>query len=340
MIFLNCYKEIIKYFDDDIKFVFSNMDEVVVSRITEIRIRRNMPIALVIRNSTYFIDYNGDIYDYPNHNAVIISSKSFDELFLKLCDYSVYSSMETMKQGFITLNNGARVGIASTCVMNKNEIQTVKNITSINIRIAREINGCADKLLNCLYINSFPSIIVAGKPNSGKTTLLRDLSFQLSNGFNNRYSKVAIVDERNEIAGKNAFDFSTKIGINTDVLSGFNKAKGIEIATRTLSPDLIICDEISTEEELKSIEYAFSSGVAIALSIHINNELDLLNKSIAKKLIMSKFFDYVVMLNKHTYDTKIIDISEVDFENYRDDFNRSSNGGDWAFKDSLSKDAI
>lgn len=321
---MNSFKEIINYFDEEVKFVFESIDDAIVSRITEIRIRRNMPVIISIRNTCYFVDYNGDIYDYPCHNSVVINGDSFDNLFLKLCDYSVYSSMENMKKGYITLSNGSRIGIASTKVSNEN----IKNITSLNIRISREIEGIADSVLNFLYVNSFPSIIVAGKPNSGKTTLLRDLAYQLSNGFNGRYSKVAIIDERNEITGKINFEFSTKIGVNTDVLSGFDKATGIEIATRTLSPDLIVCDEISTIEELNSINYAFSSGVAFALSVHINNEKDIIRKPIMKNLVLTQQFDYIVLLDKHTYKTKIIDTSEVKIENNwnassDDFFNRS-----------------
>lgn len=337
---MNSINEIKNYFNDEIRFVFDSIDENVISKLTEIRIRKNMPISLIIKNSTYFVDYNGDIYDYPSHNSVVISSKTFEELFMKLCDYSVYSVMETMKKGYITLPSGARIGIASTCVTNDNKIISVKNVTSLNIRLSKQIKGCADKILNCLYVNSFPSIIIAGKPNSGKTTLLRDLAYQLSNGFNNHYRKVSIIDERNEIAGKINDIFSTEIGINSDVLSGFDKATGIEIATRTLSPEMIICDEISTNEELKSIEYAFSSGVAFALSIHIEHEEDLYNKEIAKSLLKSNHFSYVVLLDNYTYDIKIIDVSEVQIEADRNDNINDFINSNWCFKNANSKEKI
>lgn len=308
---MNYYNDIIHYFDEKIKYVLENIDENIVCRITEIRIRRNKPIVIIIKNTTYFLDYNSDIYDYPTHNAVDINNKEFDELLLKLCNYSVYSSMESMKKGYISLKNGSRVGIASTSVYENNELKTIKDISSINIRIPKDVNGAADKVLNFLYVNSFPSIIISGKPNSGKTTLLRDLAYQLSNGFNNDYKKIAIIDERNEIAGKYNNEYSSKIGVNTDVLTGFNKSTGIEIATRTLSPEMIICDEISTIDELESIKFAFSSGLSFALSIHANSIDELKSKQIAQMLLNTGQFEYIVMLDNYTYQPKIIEVSEV-----------------------------
>lgn len=325
---MNPINEIVKYFDDSLRNAFSEIDEIILSKITEIRIRKNRPIVIIIRNTAYFIDYNGDLYDYPPHNAVRIDSQQFDKLFLSLCDYSIYSSMENMKNGFITLESGSRIGIASTCVFKNKGINAVKDITSLNIRIHKEVVSCADSILNSLYVNSFPSIIVAGAPNSGKTTLLRDLSYQLSNGFNNHYPKIAVVDERNEIAGKQNDNYCMSVGVNCDVLTGFTKAKGIEIATRVLSPNMIVCDEIATLDEVESIEYAFSSGITFALSVHLSDKEDLVNKPIMKKLLKTNEFSYIVLLKNHTYETQIIDAGEVLNEiNRNDNLNYILNSG-------------
>ena len=306
--------EVVNHFDEGLKEIISGIDSVILEKITEIRIRKNRPVIIVIRNSSYFIDYNSDIYDYECHNAVTIDADSFDKLFLSFCDYSVYSSMETLKKGFVTLKNGARIGIAGTGVYDDKGLISVKDISSLNIRIPRQVIGCSDKILNFLYVNSFPSIIIAGKPNSGKTTLLRDIAYQLSNGFNNRYSKITVVDERNEITGKAGNTYSMNIGANCDVLSGFSKASAIEIATRVLSPDIIICDEIATLDEVESINYAFSSGIAFALSVHISSYEELATKPVIRRLIESREFKYVVMLDNHSYNAEIIELSEVENE--------------------------
>ncbi|MFR5876475.1 MAG: hypothetical protein ACLUFN_08290 [Eubacterium sp.] len=312
-------EEVLSCMNEELQAVFNTLDINILSRINEIRVRRNNKLIIVIKNTSYFLDYNGDLYDYPSNNAVTVNGECFDKLFMCLCDYSIYSNMDNLKKGFLTLSNGARVGVASTAVYDNYGLMSVKDITSINIRIPGEVKGCADGILNFLYVTSFPSIIVAGKPNSGKTTLLRDLARGLSNGFNNRYAKVAIVDERNEIAGKQNDNLTMDIGINTDVITSFSKAEGIELATRTLSPEMIICDEISTIKEVQSILYAFSSGIAFALSVHISSRDDLLRKPIIKTLLATRQFSYIVLLDNYTYKPIIIEAEEIYNEICRND---------------------
>ena len=315
----------VSFMNNDLKTVFSLLDINIQNRINEIRVRKENFLVLVIRNTSYFIDYNGDLYDYPSNNCVFVDGESFDNMYLSYCNYSIYSNAENIKNGFITLDNGSRIGVSGSAVYDNGKMLSLKDITSLNIRIARDIKGCADGVLSFLYVNSFPSIIVAGKPNSGKTTLLRDIARQLSSGFNNKYVKVAVVDERGEICPKKA----DSIGINTDVLSSFPKAKGIEIATRTLSPEMIICDEVATPEEVNSILYAFSSGIRFALSVHISSREDLLYKPIIKTLLHTNEFSYIILLDNHTYKAEIIDAGEIYDEICRNDnsYNGVTGGG-------------
>ncbi len=310
----DCLREleyVLSYMNDDLKKVFSLLDINIQNRINEIRIRKDSYIIIVIKNTSYFIDYNGDIYDYPSNNCVYVNKADFDKLYLSFCIYSVYSNAENIKNGFITLKNGSRIGIAGNAVYDKNELLSVNDVSSINIRISKDVKNCADSILSFLYVNSFPSIIVAGKPNSGKTTILRDIARQLSSGFNNKYAKIAVVDERGEICGKTGDCSELDIGVNTDVLTSFPKDKGIEIATRTLSPEMIVCDEISTQKEVKSILYAFSSGVRFALSVHIGSRDDLINKPIIRTLLNTREFSYLVLLDNYTYKAEIVDAGEI-----------------------------
>ncbi|MBQ9516773.1 MAG: hypothetical protein IJI47_02780 [Eubacterium sp.] len=322
---MNAVKGVLQYFGGEAGEALCGIDKDIMSCITEIRIRKNNFIVLVAKNTCLFVDKKGEISEHPDSRCIKTNADYVDRLFLKMCEYSIYSNEEQIKQGFITLQNGARVGICGTAVMNKDRVASVRNITSLNIRIPRRIKGCSDSVLNCLYVNSFPSVIVAGMPASGKTTLLRDMAYQLSNGFNDRYKKVALIDERGELAGKPQTESALETGVNTDVLSSFPKALGIDIATRTLSPEMIICDEISRESEVEAITAAFSSGISFALSVHIGSRADLYRKSIIKKLLETGEFSYIVLLCGVTYTAEIIDAQEVYSEICRNNNSASFN---------------
>ncbi len=302
---------ILSFMGQEVISAFDLLDKDVRRRITEIRVRSENYMMVVFRSTSYFISSCGEIRESPGNDSIRLSREYVDKLFLKFCEYSVYSNTDNIKQGFVTLKNGARIGLTGTAVMNNGEITGVKDITSLNIRIPHEVIGCSDKVLNFLYVNLFPSVIVAGMPSSGKTTLLRDMARQLSSGFAGKYRKVAMIDERCEFAGRRDVNSALNVGINTDVLSSFPKTEGIELATRTLSPEMIICDEVSKLSEASAISAAFSSGVKFALSVHIGSKDDLYRKSIIKQLIETGEFSYIILLNGCNYTEEILDAQEV-----------------------------
>ena len=291
-----------------LKDIFNSFDKNIISLITEIRLRRNKAVIVYLKNVPYFISIGGQLVNSYSENTVKMDDEAFDIITDRLCNHSYHTNMHTMIDGYITAKNGSRVGIGASAVYKDNEVTSVKDINSINIRIAKEYKGCARKILNLLYTKSTTSIIVAGPVLSGKTTFLRDFSRLISSGFAGRYRKVSIVDERREISS--GFD----VGINTDVLVGFEKAKGIEIATRTLSPDIIVCDEIGNVNELNAIKYGFSTGISFAVSVHMKNEKQLLTNKIIAGLIATDEFDYIVLLKSFTDEFEIIDLTEEKIE--------------------------
>ncbi len=299
------------FLGEEIDAALSLADKDILSRICEIRIRKDSYFMIVIKNTSYFLTKDGEFAEHPTHHSIKTPAAYLDKLFLKLCDFSVYANADNIKRGFVTLKNGARVGIAGTAVTKNGEIISVRDITSLNIRIPREVRGCSIGVLNFLYVNAFPSVIVAGAPSSGKTTLLRDMAYQLSSGFSDRFRKVAVVDERGELAGKTVDGEYLDVGINTDVLTSFQKAEGIEIATRTLSPEMIICDEVSRKSEVAAISEAFAAGISFVLSVHIGSKEDLYRKEILRDLLETGEFSYIVLLLGNTYKTEIMDAEEV-----------------------------
>ncbi|MCM1114420.1 MAG: hypothetical protein NC397_02890 [Clostridium sp.] len=298
--------------------IFNAIDKIVLEKINEIRLRKNKLIIIYIVNKPYFIEFSGKPVERANKLCVTCDSDTFEQICDRLCNHSYHTNMNTLIDGYVTVSNGSRVGVASTAVIKDNKISSVKNISSINIRISHEYKGAADRILNIVYKKELPSIIVAGKVSSGKTTLLRDYARQISSGYLGKYQKTAIIDERREIAS--GFD----VGINTDILTGFNKAKGIEIATRTLSPDVIICDEVGSMDELNAIKHSFSSGVKFALSIHINDMPQIFYNKILMDLINTNEFDYIIILKSFTDAFEVIDLREANVEN-------TGNGNDSGF---------
>lgn len=319
---LKVYDYVKKYLPHKVVLSLDNLNDFDRRGLTEIRIRRNMPVAFVIDGRVRFADENCQTVRVLPKNALCVSSSEFDEMFNRLCSYSVYSNMNNLKNGFVTLENGSRVGVCSSAVYEDESLVSVKDVMSVNIRIPRQAVGCGVEVCDRLFSSGLCSAIVAGKPSGGKTTLLRDMAKSISDGQSGEYKKVVIIDERNELAGKVGNEFTLDVGVNTDVITGFSKAKAIEIAVRTLSPDVIVCDEISTPEELDGIKFGFSCGVNFLLSVHIGKKEDLFVKPIIKNLLSTSEFEKIVLLG-NDYSAKIFDSREVVNEINRRDNNRS-----------------
>lgn len=305
---MNVLKEVLKYLPKSIADIINNIDK--KYEINEIRLRKNKSIVLVIGSKSLFIDSLGNLKSSP-YNCLYISSKEFEDTFFKMCDYSFYTHESTLINGYITLSCGARVGVSSTAVIEKHEIKTIKDVISLNIRIPCQNNNCSYHILDRLYKEDLKSLIVVGKPSSGKTTLLRDMAYNLSNGFNGKYVKTVLIDERNEFAGKTNDEYTLSVGENCDVLTGFKKSIGIDIAIRTLSPQLIVCDEISTIDEINSIKFGFSSGVSFVLSMHIGCFDDIFLKNELKMLLDTKSFSHIILLKDMDYKYEIISVADI-----------------------------
>lgn len=310
------YLNAAEYFTNDLKTALCLVDKEKMPLITEIRLRKNKPLVLCAANETAFLSADGQLSPVPLPDSLVVTERLLHENFLKLCNYSVYSNMAELKNGFVTVAGGSRVGICGSAVWRDGQVVSVKNVTSLNFRIARAVKNCAGSILNTLFVHTLPSIIVAGPPGSGKTTVLRDIACQLSSGFAGRYIKVCIADERGEFAASGS-RFELDTGMTCDVYSYFPKSEAIEMALRTMSAQLIICDEIATPREVESIAHGFSSGVSFAVSVHLSSVEDVFSKLAVRKLLEFNEFGYLVLLKNYARDFVIIDCKEVYNEIYR-----------------------
>ena len=181
-------------------------------------------------------------------------------------------------------------------------METMREITSINLRVARQVQGCAMTLAEELFSGGLCSCIIAGPPASGKTTLLRDLARILSSGFHETYCKTVVVDERGELAAVSQGLPGNDLGPCCDVLTGFAKAEGILRAVRTLSPQVIFCDEIGSLEEVQAIEEGLGCGVHVILTLHGGSMEELLRRPQAAALRKTGAFERVALLGSDPFE--------------------------------------
>ena len=276
--------------------------------ICELRLRVNQPAILVSPTKKYFIGENS--INFSHNNALSITKQEIDECFNRLCHYSVYSYKDNINAGFITLD-GCRVGVCGNAVVKDGNIYSVKNISSLNFRFAKQVKTAANELLRTIYANEFGSLIIIGSPSSGKTTLLREICRLISSGYNNNFLKCAVIDEREEIAAANEGGNSFDVGINTDVLSAYPKKDGIIIALRTLSPEVIFLDEIGSVEEARFVTEGLNSGVKFVCTIHADSFEEAEKREQCQKLLESGFFKWTVTLENGENLGKIKEIKRL-----------------------------
>lgn len=253
----------------------------------EIRFRTKRPAMLYYSDRKSFL---GDLGECDIKSATILTNADIEEIVANFCRNSVYAFSEDIKGGFITLSGGHRVGIGGRAVKSKENISNIAEFSSVNIRIAREFYGVSKSFISFLEQNGrIKNTVIISPPACGKTTLLRDIARSLGNKF-----KVTIVDERFEIAAVTLGVPQFDVGIQTDVLSGFSKQSGITHALRSLSPDVIICDEIGTQDDVYSIENILKGGCKIITSMHGYS----IEEAIKKKKELMSLFEVAVMLKK------------------------------------------
>lgn len=313
-VFSENFDFIISHISLRIRSVLAAMNETVKSEVQEIRLRAGRPVVIVTSKGSSFLTANSRLSLIYSDNCVKAGENEIYDTLNKMCGYSMHSHFEDLLNGYVTLKNGARVGVCGTAVYDGCEVKTVKDITGLNIRINRNINGAADSLFNSVFSDGPQNLLIAGAPSSGKTTLLKDIARQFSSGRTGRYYKVCVVDERKELFSQNAQ--ADILGPNTDIIYGFPKDKGISIAIRTLSPEIIICDEIGSASQTQKILYGLNSGVRFILSVHAQSPEELKNKTAVMSLISEGGFKNIAFLSGSSRPGEIKEIVKAESLRY------------------------
>ena len=284
-----------KYFSESLENVIENYFNNIAKpseymALEEIRIRSNRPLILKFSD-------NEKIFDY------IVTVEDIIETLQRICENSIYSYQSQICNGFITIKGGHRVGISGNIVIENGIIININYISSLNFRIAKEINGCSNKLLKYVINmenNNIYNTLIVSKPGVGKTTILRDLVRRISNGIeqiNFQGLNVGLVDERGEIAAMYKGVAQNDIGMRTDVLSNVKKDKGMKLLIRSMAPRVIAADEIGSKEDVEAIKEAVCSGIKGIFTAHGSSLDDIsINPSI-KDLLMSHVIERIIFLD-------------------------------------------
>ena len=274
-------QRIINKMPETLRNVLAKIPNDTQTNLEEIRIQIGQPVRVIAGGRELIL------------RDSIIDRQTIDNILNNLLNYSIYAYEEDLAKGFITIEGGHRVGICGRVVTENGGIRLIKDISSLNIRRSRAIKGAADKIIKDIFeqANGLQNTIIVSPPKCGKTTLLRDIVRAVSE----RGMRVGVCDERSEIAGMYQGLPSYDMGPRTDVLDGCIKAEGMLMLIRSMSPDVIVTDEIGRSEDIPAIEAATCAGISIITTIHGNSYEDLMASKIGP-LVQQGVFKRIIFL--------------------------------------------
>ncbi len=285
---------IIQYFPEEINQIIENYfkedTEEKEKTIEEIHLRANRPLILKFNKKEIIL-------------RTIVTQEMILQTLQKICDNSIYSFQNQIREGFITIKGGHRVGITGNCVIEQNKVSNINYISSINFRIAKEIKGCSNRLLKYvldLENNNIYTTLIVSPPGVGKTTILRDLIRKISTGIeklNFNGINVGLVDERGELAAMYKGIPQNDVGLRTDVLDNIPKAIGMRMLIRSMAPKVISADEIGNENEIEAINYAVCSGIKGIFTAHGGSLEEISINPTLKTLLNLHIFERIIFLS-------------------------------------------
>ncbi len=252
----------------------------------EIRIRINRPIEITLKGAPRFLSY-------------MIQPEDAVHLLNKISQFSIYTLEEELKRGYITVSGGHRIGLAGKVILEEGKVKAIRDIASFNIRIAREKIGIAEPIIPYIFQGNWLNTMVIGPPQTGKTTLLRDIARIISSGNGIIPAcKVGIVDERSEIAGCVNGIPQLTFGVRVDILDACPKAEGMMMMIRSMSPDVLIVDEIGRREDAEAILEAVHAGIKLIMTTHGTSLEEIRNRPSLRDILNQEIFHRFIVLNR------------------------------------------
>ncbi len=288
------YSEIQKILPAHFKEMLEKTVQALGDTLLEIRVRCGRPLIAETSNGSFVITPDGSPSPATG-GAYIVSERDLRLIFQAVCENSVYAFMDEIKQGFITVKGGHRVGFSGRAVLGGNKIENFREISSLNIRIAREVLGAANYIINdVLKPDGVVSTLIVSPPMGGKTTVLRDLTRQISD----QGIKTALIDERGEMASISRGVPQCDVGVQTDIIENAPKADSVVMMLRSMSPQLIVSDEIATAKDAEALMQAFGTGVTVIASTHGASFKEVMQRESLKPLFGGIGFRQIIVLKK------------------------------------------
>lgn len=271
-----------------------------VSVLQEIRLRAELPVVFVIRGKEFFMQKDGKM-GADIKNACTITGQEVSDILNHICNYSIYAFEDEIRQGFITVPGGHRIGLAGQAVLeNGSKLRYLKHVHYMNIRIAHQVRGVAEGVLPYLYQDGrVYNTLILSPPGCGKTTMLRDMIRCISDGSSwGKGCTVSVIDERSEIAGSFQGIPQNDIGMRTDVMDACPKILGMMMVIRSMAPEVLAVDELGNNEEMELLRQAMASGCRILATLHAENPADMMKKEFMKTAVEKHFFQRYLVLEK------------------------------------------
>lgn len=288
-----------KYAGERIAAVLTKVPLSVQRRAQEIRLRLGGYASITCPGQDLFIQLDGGTATVPTGTALKCTKSDLSRSFMLCCENSVHTFQHEICMGYITLAGGHRAGICGSAVRKENALSNIRDISAISIRIARQIKDAARELTPQLIENGrICSALIVSPPGGGKTTLLRDIARRISNGeATGKPVRTAIIDERGEIAASRYGIAQNDVGILSDVFDLYPKHIGMLHAIRSMSPGVLICDEIGDQADAEAILTCFHAGVPMILSAHAGSRQELRKREHIMRIIEKGVIEKIVFLD-------------------------------------------
>ena len=286
---------ILKCFPIHIRDILNkNLTNEELELLEEIRVRNNLPLICKIGQADKVLNYK-------------ILTEDINYIFQKICENSIYTYQNQIANGYITIQGGNRVGIVGTAVLHEDKVTNFNYISGLNFRISRQILGCSNSIMQKIINkeqNTIYNTLIISMPGMGKTTLLRDIIRNISNGIEGLIdgANIAVIDERGEISATFKGIMQNDLGIRTDVVNDIPKHIGMRLAIRSMSPKVIAADEIGSKEDSEAINYAMCCGVKGIFTAHGESIEDVCKNPELKELINNKTIERVVLIKNSEFE--------------------------------------